>query len=117
MGSLYFSSKKRKTVQKEMQPFQAKQNNNEWILEASSTASTMQEFIQEKGCVAMTDMSNYEIWAQIKGTYKPINQHWTKSQFATASDSAVDIWSPICINLSLQLCNDRLGSDDVVTVI
>mmetsp|Transcript_10023 Transcript_10023/g.14699 ORF Transcript_10023/g.14699 Transcript_10023/m.14699 type:complete len:449 (-) Transcript_10023:296-1642(-) len=54
---------------------------------------------------------------RINGTFKSIDHHWTKSQFATASDSAVDIWDPTRTNSPLQSYNDLWGSDDTVTVI
>eukprot|EP00957_Ditylum_brightwellii_P004719 358902-Ditylum_brightwellii.AAC.1 len=65
----------------------------------------------------MANMSNYRIWVQINGMFKSINQHWTKSQFATMSNSAVDIWDCTHTSLLLQLYNGLLGSNDMVTII
>jgi WD repeat and SOF domain-containing protein 1 len=50
------------------------------------------------------------------GSFKSIDHHWFDSQFATASDEAVQIWSPER-SMPLQTHNDLWGSQDSVTTV
>jgi WD repeat and SOF domain-containing protein 1 len=50
------------------------------------------------------------------GVFKSIDHHWHDDRFATASDSAVQIWSPTRSN-ALQTHDSLWGSDDTVTVV
>jgi WD repeat and SOF domain-containing protein 1 len=50
------------------------------------------------------------------GSFKSIDHHWFDPQFATASDEAVQIWSPERSS-PLQTFSDLWGSDDTVTTV
>jgi len=49
------------------------------------------------------------------GSFKSIDHHWMDEQFATASDSAIQIWSPERTT-ALSTFDNLFGSDDTVTV-
>jgi WD repeat and SOF domain-containing protein 1 len=50
------------------------------------------------------------------GSFKSIDHHWFDQQFATASDEAVQIWSPDR-SMPLQTHSDLWGSEDTVTTV
>lgn len=50
------------------------------------------------------------------GSFKSIDHHWMDTQFATASDEAVQIWTPDR-STALQTYSQLWGSDDTVTTI
>ena len=50
------------------------------------------------------------------GSFKSIDHHWMDPQFATASDEAVQIWTPER-STPLQSHSDMWGSDDTVTTV
>lgn len=53
---------------------------------------------------------------RINGSFKSLDHHWMDPQFATASDSAVQIWTPER-SAPLQTHADLWGSDDTVTTV
>jgi WD repeat and SOF domain-containing protein 1 len=56
-----------------------------------------------------------ETW-RTNGTFKSIDHHWQEPEFATASDSSVQIWTPER-SASIQTHSDLWGTDDTVNVV
>lgn len=56
-----------------------------------------------------------ETW-RTSGCFKSIDHHWHEPQFATASDSCVQIWSPER-SASIQTHSDLWGANDTVNVV
>jgi DDB1- and CUL4-associated factor 13 len=78
------------------------------VLEQASSFTTSEE--KDKGPTPL------DTW-RISGTFHSIDHHWTdKSQFATASDSAVQIWTPER-STPIQSHSDLWGSEDTVNVV
>ena len=61
------------------------------------------------------DASPLETW-RTAGTFKSIDHHWHDSQFATASDSSVQIWTPER-SAPMQTHSDLWGAVDTVNVV
>ena len=53
---------------------------------------------------------------RISGNFQSLDHHWTERQFVTASDSAVQLWTPER-STPIQTHSDLWGSDDTVTVV
>lgn len=53
---------------------------------------------------------------RIQGSFQSIDHHWTERQFVTASDSAVQLWSPDR-SAPIQTHSNLWGSDDTVNVV
>jgi WD repeat and SOF domain-containing protein 1 len=53
---------------------------------------------------------------RISGSFQSMDHHWTEPQFITASDSAVQLWSPER-STPIQTYTNLWGSDDTVNVV
>mmetsp|Transcript_116690 Transcript_116690/g.174226 ORF Transcript_116690/g.174226 Transcript_116690/m.174226 type:complete len:453 (-) Transcript_116690:47-1405(-) len=62
-----------------------------------------------------TDPTPDDTW-RISGTFQSLDHHWTEPQFVTASDSAVQLWSPER-STPIQTHDDLWGSEDTVNVV
>lgn len=62
-----------------------------------------------------TSSAPLESW-RTAGSFKSIDHHWHDNQFATASDSSVQIWTPER-SAPIQTHDDLWGSDDTVNVV
>ncbi len=77
------------------------------ILAASSTSLSADE--------ATTAKAPLDTW-RIQGSFQSMDHHWTENQFVTASDSAVQLWSPER-SAPIQTHSNLWGSDDTVNVV
>jgi WD repeat and SOF domain-containing protein 1 len=53
---------------------------------------------------------------RIQGSFQSLDHHWTEPKFVTASDSAVQLWSPER-SAPIQTHSDLWGSEDTVNVV
>lgn len=63
-----------------------------------------------------SDEINAEDTWRISGSFQSIDYHWSEPQFITASDSAVQLWSPERSS-PIQTHGDLWGSEDTVNVV
>eukprot|EP00934_Nitzschia_sp_Nitz4_P005311 Nitzschia sp. Nitz4//scaffold321_size20361//6320//7717//NITZ4_008683-RA/size20361-processed-gene-0.30-mRNA-1//1//CDS//3329547775//5301//frame0 len=80
------------------------------IMAASSTSN-----LAEEGQSMEEKKAPLDTW-RIQGTFQSIDHHWAERQFVTASDSAVQLWTPER-SAPIQTHTDLWGSDDTVSVV
>jgi WD repeat and SOF domain-containing protein 1 len=80
-----------------------------WNVYPDSASSEIEEWATPHGPV-----STYR--SPTVGSFKSIDYHRSEDQFATASDSSVDVWSPER-NTPIQSFSDPWGSNDTSTVV
>ena len=61
------------------------------------------------------ELAPLDTW-RISGSFQSIDHHWNDSQFVTASDSAVQVWTPER-SAPIQTHSDLWGSSDTVSVV
>lgn len=81
------------------------------VCPVSSSSSSLRE-----GAMA-TKHGPMATW-RTAGSFKSIDHHWSEDQFATASDEAVEVWSPDrSAPIQRHACDGLWGSDDTVNIV
>lgn len=85
------------------------------ILAASSTMNFGSGGGENNEESSATKKAPMDTW-RIQGSFQSIDHHWTERQFVTASDSAVQLWTPDRTS-PIQTHSELWGSDDTVNVV
>ena len=81
------------------------------VLQSASSSSTIMT-TQESSHSTATPLDTW----RISGSFQSLDHHWSEAQFATSSDSAVQIWTPER-SAPLQTHSDLWGSEDTVNIV